>query len=213
MGLVFPTTFVGIVGVTALGILSKYSIVVQIIVLFAHFIYSKRYKFRRTWIGLAISIFVCIVLISPHLIWLWDQTMQSQGPIYYARNSLEESVNYLTKVSQLFTGFLLTQCFRIAPIALFIYLIKKYTIQKDEFSETLEIPTEKLKKSNTWWQRLSDQDKSFLLFFAIGPTVVTMLIGILLGQKIEAKWAVTFYLGIGMIGAFFATRSQTLKNL
>ena len=77
--------------------------------------------------------------------------------------------------------------------------------------EARQAPEPKKNLNTTWWKRLSQQDRIFLVFFTVGPTLVALLIGILFGQKIEAKWAVTFYLGIGILGAFVAREIDVIQ--
>jgi hypothetical protein len=187
--------------VTGLALLSKYSAIVQIIVLLIHFLLERRFQKKNALLGLFLSIAICLFIMSPHLLWLYEQTMLGQGPLFYAKVSLTESSSYGTKLVELFNGFFLTQVFRVSPIVIGIYLLFRLGKKNIELKNML-LDSSQLK--TTWWNRFTKKDRTFLILFALGPTVVAMLIGILLGQKIEAKWAFTFYLGIGCIAAFFA---------
>ena len=186
---------------TGLALLSKYSAMVQITVLFVHFLFEKRFLKKNALIGIFISIAFCLLIMSPHLYWLYEQTTLGQGPLFYARESLTDSSTYAAKLFELFNGFLLTQVLRVAPIIVVIYLLFRLNNNKDKLQQPLQI--ERVLKP-TWWELFSQKDRIFLVFFAIGPTIVALLIGILFGQKIEAKWAVTFYLGFGILGALVA---------
>ncbi len=188
--------------VTGLALLSKYSAIVQISVLLVHFLVDKRFQKKSALLGMTMSIAICLLIMGPHLLWLYEQTNQGQGPLFYARESLAESSSYGTKLFELFSGFFLTQIYRVSPIIIGIYLLI-HLAQKNKDSQLQLVEKNHLK--TTWWHRFTQQDRIFLIFFALGPTVITLMIGILLGQKIEAKWAVTFYLGIGFIGSFFVS--------
>jgi hypothetical protein len=185
---------------TGLALLSKYSAVVQISVLLGHFIFEKRYQNKSALLGMIVSILICLIIMSPHLFWLYEQTKQGLGPIFYARESLTESSTYGSKMVELLRGFFLIQILRVSPIIISIYFIIKLSKKKNEFPT----PIENGNLKSTWWNRFAQKDQIFLILFALGPTIVAMLIGILFGQKIEAKWAVTFYLGIGILAAMFA---------
>ena len=193
---------------TGLALLAKYSAMVQIIVLFVHFLYEKRFLKKKALLGFFISIVICILIMSPHLIWLYEQTSLGQGPLFYAKESLTESSSYATKLVELFSGFLLTQILRVSPVIIAIYLLFKLSKNSDESKQVLEQEND-LKP--TWWKRFSQKDQVFLVLFAMGPTLVALLIGIIFGQKIEAKWAVTFYLGIGILGALVAREIDISK--
>ncbi len=193
---------------TGLALLSKYSAVVQIIVLLVHFLFEKRFLKKNALLGLFISIGVCLLIMSPHLYWLYEQTSFGQGPLFYARESLTDSSTYVTKLIDLFNGFLLTQVLRVSPVFIAIYLLIKLSKNSDESKQVLESQKD---LKITWWQRFPQKDRVFLIFFALGPTFVALLIGILFGQKIEAKWAVTFYLGIGILGAMVAREIDVIK--
>jgi 4-amino-4-deoxy-L-arabinose transferase-like glycosyltransferase len=193
---------------TGLALLSKYSAVVQITVLFVHFLFEKRFLKKNALQGIIVSVVICLLIMSQHLIWLFDQTSQGQGPLFYAKESLSDSSTYLSKLIELFNGFLLTQILRVSPVILALYLLIRLAKNTEKAREALE-PNKNL--NTTWWKRLSQKDRIFLVFFTAGPTLVALFIGILFGQKIEAKWAVTFYLGIGIVCAFVAREIDVIQ--
>ena len=175
---------------TGFAIISKYSVLIQILVLMAHFIVASRWRSLRAWQGIGIAMLVGLIIALPHLKWLYDQTLLGQGPIYYVSQAMQDTGTRLDRVFQLFRDFLSTQIFRIAPCALFVsYLFWLYK-KSDESNLKNQI-------TPTWWSYIRSDDKRFLLMLAFGPTVVAILIGIIFDQKIEAKWAVTFYIIIG----------------
>ena len=194
---------------TGLAMLSKYSVLIQIAVLLGHFVWTKRFKRKEAWQGVGLSLFIFVIVMAPHLFWLYQQTLLGQGPIFYAQSSMQETSSYLTKMIELLFGFFLTQVYRISPVLLSLWMV--YELSK-KWQGSIPPPTQVDLLHLTWWSRLRKEDREFLLFFALGPTVVAMLIGIIFGQKIEAKWAFTFYLGIGFLASFFA-RELNIQQL
>jgi hypothetical protein len=114
---------------------------------------------------------------------------------------------YWESAIEIFNQFLFTQVLRVLPCFLVVALI--WRMSKKEGDSAL-LPRA---KSGSLWSKLGKLDQHYLLFLALGPTVVAMLIGLLFDQKIESKWAVTFYIAIGMIGFYFANESINIPLL
>ena len=188
--------------ITGLAILSKYSVLIQISLLIFHFFVSARWKNLRAWKGLGIGVIFSLFIALPHLLWLYDQTMHGQGPIYYVSQAMQIPATFWQRLSELFRDFLLTQIFRILPCCVFVgYLYWLY--KKSQLTEVNKNP------SANWWEQIRQDDKIFLMMLALGPALFAMLIGIIFDQKIEAKWAVTFFISIGF--ASWAYGNQYLK--
>ena len=180
-----------------LAFISKYSVVIQIGVLIAHFCWVGRWRRSRSWIGVLLAAVVFLCITTPHLVWLYQQTELGQGPIYYASQLMTTQLSLFERCINMLKDFLLTQVFRLLPCFLVvgvIYLLyKKTALKGGNFAARA-----------SWWSQVQRQDQQFLIWLALGPCVLAMLIGIVLDQKIEAKWAVTFFIVIGFIGWRYA---------
>jgi 4-amino-4-deoxy-L-arabinose transferase-like glycosyltransferase len=191
---------------TGFAFISKYSVVIQVTVLVAHFLWSGRWRQSSNWLGALLAVFGFLLISSPHLWWLYHQTLLGQGPLFYVGHSISQQVSYFQNILGLVTGFLLTQIFRILICLVVVWMI--YRLSKSGKNE-------KMRATNTqsWWLQLGTSDRTYLLFAALGPTLATMLIGGLTHQKIEAKWAVTFFIYIGFVGFIYANNSLNTKLL
>ncbi len=180
-----------------LAFISKYSVVIQIGVLITHFCFVGRWRRARSWLGVLLAAVVFLCITTPHLVWLYHQTELGQGPIYYASQLMITQSSLLERCITMLKDFLLTQVFRLLPCFLVLgviyFLYKK--IPQNGGSFVIR---------PTWWSQVQRQDQQFLIWLALGPCVLAMLIGIILDQKIEAKWAVTFFIAFGFIGWFYA---------
>jgi hypothetical protein len=149
---------------------------------------------------------VGLVIASPHLIWLYDQTLRGQGPIYYVSQAMQTPETHMDRLIELFRDFLLTQIYRIVPCILFVFYL--YRLHKKSHASNIES-----KKEASWWSHIRPDDQRFLLVLALGPSFVAMLIGVIFDQKIEAKWAVTFYIAIGFASWVFANSRLDMKSI
>jgi 4-amino-4-deoxy-L-arabinose transferase-like glycosyltransferase len=190
---------------TGLALISKYSVLIQIVLLISHYIFSSRWKIARSWLGLGIAVVFCLIISTPHFLWLYQQTLLGQGPIYYVSQAMQVPATMFDRVLQLTIGFLLTQIYRIVPCILFVsYIVWQYRSLKYQTQKTFE---------GTMWSQIQKNDQRFLLFLLMGPTLVALLIGIVFNQNIEAKWAVTFYIGIGFIAWKFAKDDLNINQI
>jgi hypothetical protein len=180
--------------VIGFAIISKYSAVIQVLVLLVHFFWSGRWRQVSNRWGILVAFVGCLLIAGPHLWWLYHQTALGQGPLFYVTRSMSVKGTYLESVLEIFNQFLFTQILRILPCLFVVYLIFKMSKNSSRSAA----------HQTSWWSKIGTQDQQFLLFAAMGPMVIAMLIGLLFDQKIEAKWAVTFFIMIGFIGLFFA---------
>lgn len=186
---VFMGVFAGLAMVT------KYSVLIQIAVMGLHFIWAGRWRYQRSWIGVILALMAFLLVTGKHFSWLYDQTMLHQGPIYYAQNSMAQHGGFWNQVVGLFLNFTMTQVYRLLPILLVIWMIRKMAKGSELQKESAF--------TGSWWQSVRHDDQQFLWMIGIGPTVVALLIGVFLQKTIEAKWAVTFYIYFGFIGWLF----------
>ena len=188
-----------------LAFISKYSVVIQIIVLLGHFCMTSRWRLHKAWVGVLIAFLGFGVIAGPHLSWLYQQSLLGQGPIYYASNLMSESASFLDRVFNLLVNFLFTQVYRLLPcfivIAYVYYLVRQ---SRDQLTAS---------SSPSWWSKTPRADQLFLIFLGVGPCITAMSIGILFNQKIEAKWAVTFFIMIGFISWRYANDTLDVKRL
>lgn len=192
---------VGVFG--GLALLTKYSALIQIATLAIHFVWAKRWNYSKAWIGLGLSVTIAAVLFLPHLMWVLAQAELGMGPLKYAQTSVEGAGNFFEQIDQLILGFLFTQFYRLAPILVTVFVVWRHT--KKNVSTRANTPT--------WWQSLPRQDRQFLIISLICPTLLALLMGFCFGLKIEAKWAVTFYLTIGFIGWIFIRGELNLSKV
>jgi len=178
-----------------LAFLTKYSVLVQIAVLGLHFLWAGRWQSKYAWGGVLVALVVMLLTISPHLLWVLGQTKLQQGPLFYVSHSMAHTGKYTDLIKELLMGFLATQFYRIAPvilaICLILYVSKKSLRRRESNTSIAEQPT--------WWNSLRPDDRAFLVILTLGPTIISLAIGLSLSQQIEAKWAVTFYLPIGCL--------------
>ena len=159
----------------ALGFLSKYLFIyifISIILLFIYLIFiknSKKFDFKYL-----ISLEVFIVLLVPHLIWLFKNDFIT---ILYGlkRTGLEDSVFIDHIKFPLF--FLLKQIGILVPFFLLIFLI----IKKIKFKFDL-----------------NDKKLFFLIFINILPIILLFITSVLTGSKIRTMWMTPFYLFFGI---------------
>ena len=186
-----------------LALLTKYSAVIQIATLATHFLWARRWNNSKAWVGLLLSAGIATLLFLPHLMWVLDQAANGMGPLKYAQTSVEGAGNFLEQLDQLIIGFLLTQVYRLSPILLTVWIVwrlSKHASQREP-------------NSKTWWQILEPGDRQFLLISLAAPTVFALIMGFGFGMKIEAKWAVTFYMTIGSVGWLFVSGNFSTQKM
>ena len=172
---------------TGLALLAKYSAAIQILTLIIHFVWAKRWKNSRTWLGFLISALTALLIFAPHLAWVIEEASKNAGPIQYALNSTTNHDSLTTNLWRIFSEFFMTQVYRISPILIALFVIHR-------LSKRSAPPN----NQTSWWSSLHKEDKSFLWLTTLGPTLITLVLGGLFNLNLEPKWAVTFYLTIGM---------------
>ena len=191
---------------TGLAFISKYSVVIQVAVLLLHLVVTRRWRFHRFWIGLLLAAGTFLLMTLPHLYWLYGQTIIGQGPLYYVNHAMQSSATMTQRLGQIFIEFLMTQILRVLPCLVVVGLSYRLCQKGVSLMSTKT-------SDHSWWSKVFKQDQLFLMMLAGGPTIFAMLIGLLLDQKIEAKWAVTFFIMIGFIGWFFSDDRINLPKL
>ena len=179
---------VGLFG--ALGFLSKYLFVYLLISIDLLFIYliffkrSKKFDFKYL-----ITLEVFIVLLIPHLIWLYENDFVS---ILYGlkRTGLENS-DMLNHINQPFI-FLSKQIGILIPLFFLIWLLVKKVKFKLNFK---------------------DKNLIFLISINILPIFLMLLTSIITGSKIRTMWMTPFYLFFGVFLVYLFKSQINLKKI
>jgi len=179
---------VGLFG--AVGFLSKYLflyLLVSIDLLFIYFIFFK--KTKKFDFKYLITIEVFLVLLVPHLIWLFDNDFIT---ITYGlnRTGLEGS-GILDHISNPVL-FLSKQIGILVPFFFLIWLLTK----KIRF------------KLN-----VNDKKLMFLLFINFMPIVLMFLTSLITGSKIRTMWMTPFYLFFGVLFLYLLKSQINLKKI
>lgn len=172
---------------TGLALLTKYSVIIQIATLLFHFLWAKRWNSSRALLGLLVSCMTALLILTPHLIWLIEQASQHMGPLQYALHSTANNDAPLVNFHRILSEFVASQIYRVAPILISIFFV--YRLAKKS------PPTN---HQTSWWMSLNKDDRHFLWIITLSPTLITVIAGGLFDINIEPKWAVTFYLTMGM---------------
>ena len=179
---------VGLFG--ALGFLSKYLFIYLLISIDLLFIYliffkrSKKFDFKYL-----ITLEIFIVLLLPHLIWLYNNDFVS---ILYGlkRTGLENS-NILNHVYQPLI-FLTKQIGILIPLFFLTWLL----IKKIRFKFNLK-----------------DKNLIFLIVINILPIFFMLLTSIMTGSKIRTMWMTPFYLFFGVFLVYLFKSQINLKKI
>ena len=179
---------VGLFG--ALGFLSKYLFVYLLISIDLLFIYliffkkSKKFDFKYL-----ITLEVFIVLLIPHLIWLYNNDFIS---ILYGlkRTGLENS-NIINHINQPLI-FLFKQIGILIPLFFLTWLLLK----KIKFKFNLK-----------------DKNLIFLIAINLLPIFLMLLTSIITGSKIRTMWMTPFYLFFGVFLVYIFKSQINLKKV
>ena len=173
----------------AIGFLSKYLFIYLLISLVLLFIYliliEKRKKFDFKYL---IILEVFIVLLVPHLIWLFHNDFVS---IFYGikRTGLETST-FINHVKYPII-FLLKQMILLIPFSFLIWIL----VKKVKFKI-----------------RLKDKSLIFLIFINLLPLTLILITSIITGSKIRTMWMTPFYLYFGLFFVYLLKSQINLKK-
>ena len=174
----------------ALGFLSKYLFIyllISIDLLFIYLIFIK--KTKKFDFKYFITIEVFIVLLVPHLIWLYDNNFIT---VYYGlkRTGLESS-GILDHFKYPII-FLLKQIGILIPFFFLIYLLVKKIKFKINFS---------------------DKKLLFLMFINILPIGLMFITSVITGSKIRTMWMTPFYLFFGVLFIYLLQSQINIKKI
>ena len=174
----------------AIGFLSKYLFIyllLAIIFLFTHSIFVK--KIKKFDFKYLITIEVFLVLLVPHLIWLFNNDFIT---INYGlkRTGLEGSEIFDHFKYPLI--FLLKQIGILVPFFFLVFLLVKKVKFKINFK---------------------DQKFLFLLFVNILPRALMFLTSAITGSKIRTMWMTPFYLFFGLMFVYMFQSQINIKKI
>jgi 4-amino-4-deoxy-L-arabinose transferase-like glycosyltransferase len=174
----------------ALGFLSKYLFIyllISIDLLFIYLIFIK--KTKKFDFKYLITIEVFIVLLVPHLVWLFNNDLIT---VYYGlkRTGLEGSgiLDHL----KFPIIFLIKQIGILLPFFFLIYLLVKKIRLKINFK---------------------DKKFIFLIFINILPIVLMFVTSMITGSKIRTMWMTPFYLFFGVLFIYLFQSQINIKKL
>ena len=174
----------------AIGFLSKYLFIyllLAIIFLFTHSIFVK--KIKKFDFKYLITIEVFLVLLVPHLIWLFNNDFIT---VNYGlkRTGLEGSEIFDHFKYPLI--FLLKQLGILVPFFFLVFLLVKKVKFKINFK---------------------DQKFLFLLFVNILPIALMFLTSVITGSKIRTMWMTPFYLFFGLMFVYIFQSQINIKKI
>ena len=174
----------------AIGFLSKYLFIyllISIDLLFIYLIFIK--KTKKFDFKYLITIEVFLVLLIPHLIWLFNNEFIT---FVYAfnRTGLEET-GIISHVKHPII-FLLKQLGILFPFIFLIWLL----IKKIKF-------------------KINFKDKKLLFLFSISilPIVLIFITSLMMGSKIRTMWMTPFYLFFGVLFVYIFQTQINLKRI
>ena len=174
----------------SIGFLSKYLfmyLLISIDLLFFYLIFvkkSKKFDFKYL-----LSLEVFLVLLIPHLIWLYNNDYITIT-YAFARTGVEAS-DFLSHLTNPLI-FLAKQTVILIPVFLMTYfLIKKFSFKIS----------------------LKDKKLLFLIFINVVPFVLILLTSIITGSKIRTMWMTPFYLFLGTFFFYIFKKNIEIKKL
>ena len=174
----------------AIGFLSKYLFIyllVSIDLLFIYLIFFK--KTKKFDFKYLITIEVFLVLLVPHLIWLFDNDFIT---ITYGLNRTGLEVSSILDHISNPVLFLAKQIGILVPFFFLIWLLTK----RIKF------------KLNT-----RDKKLMFLLFINFMPIILMFLTSLITGSKIRTMWMTPFYLFFGVLFLYLLKSQINLKKI
>ena len=174
----------------ALGFLSKYLFIyllVSIELLFIYLIFiqkTKKFDFKYL-----ITLEVFIVLLVPHLIWLYNNDFITI--LYGLKRTGLESSGIIDHIRYPFI-FLLKQIGILIPFFFLVYLL----VKKIEFKINLK-----------------DKKLLFLISINIVPIVLMFMTSFITGSKIRTMWMTPFYLFVGVLFIYIFQSQINLKKI
>ena len=174
----------------AIGFLSKYLFIyllISIDLLFVYLIFLKKNK--KFDFKYVITLEVFIVLLVPHLVWLFNNEFITVA--YALKRTGFEEIGFLGHIEYPII-FLLKQIGILIPFFFLVLLL----INKIKFKINLK-----------------DKKLLFLLSVSILPIFLILLTSVILGSKIRTMWMTPFYLFFGVLFVYLFQAQINLKRI
>ena len=180
-----------------LAMLTKYSAALALSALFVFVITQRLWADARVLRGIALSLVVFAVVLSPHVHWL---VVNNFPPIHYAEHQLESSTNRFVVLM----GFLINQASRVSVMALVAWLLLRRDPARGASGGSKGLATER--------ERF---DRHYLLVTLCTPLALAIAPALLRGDALDSNWVSAYFLpaGILLVHCFFrGNRDPLLLN-
>lgn len=200
--------WLGVVG--ALAMMTKYSAVIQFAAFLLAMLAAGSFRDTRTWRGLGVALATFLAALSPHLIWLARHHFE---PLLYADASIE--LPGRLAALGLMLDFILDQAGRLAPMVLVLIAWTLWQHRKGDrapgvvANEDIFQPAEQ--GPRRYFHAFVPGDRRFLLWVGLAPFLSTLLVSIVLGTRLEASWASTFFILFGFYAVWWLHGPQALQ--
>jgi len=196
--------------VCALAMMTKYSALIQFAAFCLAMLAAGSFRDARTWRGLGVALAAFLVGVSPHLAWLVQHHFE---PLLYADASI--AVPSRLESLSLMLDFILDQAGRLAPMVLVLaawavwqrrkgYRSPGFPANDDRFQPAAPGPLR-------YFHAFAPGDRRFLLWVGLAPFLSTLLVSAVLGTRLEASWASTFFILFGFYAAWWLHGPQGLQ--
>ncbi|GAA0775386.1 UDP-phosphomannose--protein mannosyltransferase [Castellaniella ginsengisoli] len=195
--------------VGGLAMLTKYSALIQFAAFFLYALRSGALRQPATWRGIAVAAALFLLVLSPHLWWL-DQ--HHFAPLRYADASLDAG-GRLAALKDLL-DFTLDQAGRLAPMVLALAAWALWRKRRGDQAPGHAANDERFTAADAaprYWHGLAAEDRQFLLWVGLAPFLSTVLVSVVLGSRLEASWASTFFVLFGFYGLGWLRGPETVQ--
>ena len=171
-----------------LGFLSHYLFAYLILAVGIFFIYQI--KDKKINYNYLIPVFIFLIIISPHLLWLIDNNYST---ISYGLSRTEaQNTNFLISHLLYPSSFIVKQIIILIP---FILIFLSLTIKlKTKFN-------------------FKDKKLFFLITINLLPIILVFFTSLIMGVKIRTMWMSPFYLFIGVLLVYVFNKNINLKKI
>lgn len=182
---------VGIAG--AVCLLTKYSAGIWFAVMGIWVLQDSRMHSWRAMRGVLIAIAAAIIAMIPHIEWL---IRENAPTIRYMQYQVSGEVNHLAQLGK----FILSQLGKISPLIAALFILK-FTLKAD-----LSVSVTQTSVQNQL------QEQRFIGFAAIGPMLLTCLLGTFL-ISLHANWATSYFIFLGVYALRWVPQIDTSRTL
>uniref|UniRef100_UPI0033402AC3 glycosyltransferase family 39 protein n=1 Tax=Castellaniella defragrans TaxID=75697 RepID=UPI0033402AC3 len=197
--------------VCALAMMTKHSAIIQFAAFFLTMLALGSFRDARTWRGLGAALATFLAGLAPHLVWLMRNRFE---PLQYADASIA-APSRLESLS-LMLDFVLDQAGRLVPMVLVLiawtiwqhrkgYRAPGFPANEDHFHTDTPGPLR-------YFHLFDARDRRFLLWVGLTPFLSTLVISAVLGTRLEASWASTFFILFGFYAAWWLHGPQALQR-